>query len=395
MEETEKNRDTWKRKYNMTTQDWKNSYFKELIGGKKVSTEEKSKILSEIKDATIKNNNGFLKELSKDKFLKTYPDSIYLLKNYYDSLIFSHKHISGNKLKTYHYYNFGKNKTWEEVLTADRNAMLMIYAPYLNSLSNKELSNIAESFNISINDLNDTIIKYKKDFSDSEKDKKSLKASQKYDLEILEQIINDISINNLTEQELETKYKLNGETLNDYLEQLKEFDIKAYNQIIEKIKLNNEKYIIEMNDLIQILYKYIANGIELEDRKIPFTMLDYYCISNKNIQKISEYINNKDYAQSVKQFKSRIMQFIVTNKNVGPFESPESFAGKKISLIVKDNKVDFDEKTSSEIINILKDNDIPTNYQIVYTAARRYARGEEILPIKTNTKKNVKVRINK
>lgn len=392
MEEIEKMKETWKRKYNMTTQDWKSPYFKKIIGGIEVSFEEKTKILSEIKETIDKNNNGVLKELNKEKLLKTYPDSIYLLKEYYDSLMFAQKHIYGNKLKNYTYYNFGRNKTWEEVLTNDRNAMLMIYAPYLNSLSKKELTVIANNFNLTIEDLNDIIIKYKRDFSDSEKDKKSLKASQKYDLKILEQIINDITIENLTEQELETKYSINGETLNNYLEQLKKLDNKAYNQVIERINLNSEKYMIEMNNLIPILYNYIVNKVDIGERKVPFTMLDYYCIANKNLQKVSEYINNKNYAPSVKPFKNRIMQFITLNKDVGPFESPETFAKRKISLIVKNNKVDFDETTSSEIISILKDNNIPTNYQIVYEAARRYARGEEILPLKKQPK-DVKVRI--
>ena len=41
------------------------------------------------------------------------------------------------------------------------------------------------------------------------------------------------------------------------------------------------------------------------------------------------------------------------------------------------------------IINFLNENEIPPHHKIVYTAARRYARGEEILPLKKKNENQI------
>ena len=87
MKELEK----WQRKYNMTQREWDEPYFKELIGGIEVTAEEKKEAFLEIKGAIYSNKcKEKIVKIKKEIFLKTYPQSINLLTDYYDSLIEIH-----------------------------------------------------------------------------------------------------------------------------------------------------------------------------------------------------------------------------------------------------------------------------------------------------------------
>ena len=134
-----------------------------------------------------------------------------------------------------------------------------------------------------------------------------------------------------------------------------------------------------MEQIIPLLYYYIVNGIEINNKKKTFTMLDYYCLTTESPLNLKKYLDSR---KDKKQYRNRIIRFLEINKNVGQFESAETFAKKKIAFIINDKRVDFNVEKSSEIIEILKENKIPTSYKNVYIAAMRYASGEEILPIK-------------
>ena len=64
--------------------------FQSLIGGVAVTEEEKEKNLNVIKEAIIKNNQGEEPtKISNEIFAKSYPESLELVKEYYDSLYYT------------------------------------------------------------------------------------------------------------------------------------------------------------------------------------------------------------------------------------------------------------------------------------------------------------------
>ena len=363
----------------MDTTSWNRKYFSKLIGGIEASEEEKAQNIQLIKDAIIKNNNNEVTELKKEILLKSYPESINFLKDYYESLIHAHEHDSISKFKTYNHYSIKDRKTWREVLIKDRNAMLMIYAPYLTTLSVDQLLRYIKDFDMTLNQMVDILIEYKKYYSTEQQSRESQINDQKYDLNIIKQIINDVLVNGYKKVEIEKKYNLKSFAFDKYIEQIQVIDKEIYDQVKEKLKNNSEKFFFKMEQIIPLLYYYIVNGIEINNKKKTFTMLDYYCLTTESPLNLKKYLDSR---KDKKQYRNRIIRFLEINKNVGQFESAETFAKKKIAFIINDKRVDFNVEKSSEIIEILKENKIPTSYKNVYIAAMRYASGEEILPIK-------------
>ena len=368
----------WKYKYDMKKYEWNSEYFKNLVGGISTTTEEKQACIEAIKNAISKNKNGEVTELSKEIFLKSYPESINLLQEYYDSLIDSHKKSSHSQYQQFNQYFLANNKTWEEVLTHDRDTMLFIYSPYLASISPETLSNYAKKFGLNLKVLTDMIDKYKQTV---EKEPNQSSEDKSYDLKIVRQIANEILINNVTKLELIKKYNLSTYAIDKYIEKIKEIDKDAYQKVKEILKHNREKHIYQMNLLLPALFNLIAQGMQVGENKVPFTMLDFYSISGKNVQEVTDYIKSNQNKPEVQPYKNRILRFFNNERNVGPLVSAESMAKNGIAITYHDERHEFDEAFCEKIINYLKENNIPTNYSIVYTAARRFIRGEEVLPL--------------
>ena len=377
----EKKEDFWKRKYSMTENDWSSEWFQNIIGGKNVTEQEKEKNLKRIKKAIEENKKGEVKKINKDTFVNSYPDSIILLKEYYDSII-NALHKKGTKYRNYNYFDVGNNVTWEEVLIKDRNAMLMIYAPFLSRLTKDKQDRYARYFGLTYEDLSNMLKKHRNSIYSNKKNKTD---DKKKELEVLKTITKDISENHLTRQEVEEKYKIDTDTFTNYMTQLKKIDTKTYNTIINQLN-ENDTYKQEINDILKPLHDYIKDGIEVDDKKISFTMLDYYSLYKCNPKEITGYIHKNKDNTDVNQNRGRILGFFSKNKDVGLFQSPETFAKRKVSFIINGQKIDFDEEKSSEIINILKENSIPANFRIVYKAAERYATGQDLFPAQKSIK---------
>lgn len=378
-----KNIEKWQRKYNMTPKEWEEPYFKELIGGMKVTQKEKEKSLLEIEKATLKNFKGNITRIKKEDILKSYPNSINLLKLYYKSLIYAYNYTKGNKYQNYSYYDIGTNKTWEEILLMDRNTMLMIYTPYLERKSLKEREQYAKEFDISLQDINDMISRYRSIFPKRKKDKEA--NEQKRILIMAKKILKDIASNNCTKKELAEKYNVAETVIDECIESLKEIDNSSYNETKTKLIENEEKRKIELQNIISNIYDYIGNGIEYDGKRVAFTTLDYYSVYN-NTQELLDFINDNKENKEVQTKKNRVIRFLTSLKNIGLYMTPESFASKKIRIILKETETEFNQELSEKLINYLTKNGIPTNYEITYTAAKRYARGETILPLKEKVK---------
>ena len=167
---------------------------------------------------------------------------------------------------------------------------------------------------------------------------------------------------------------------------LKQIDIDGYNKVLERLQINSDNYYNEMREITLSIYDYIKNKIKTPEREIPFTMLDYYSIYNKNIDEITEFI--RKHQEEFKEKRGALIRFFTASKHLGSNVTAQDFANKKISFICKDNKIEFDEENSSILLELLGDN-IPKNYKIVYTAAQRYARGESIFPLRNITEENI------
>ncbi|MEE3343460.1 MAG: hypothetical protein VZS44_05170 [Bacilli bacterium] len=364
VQKIEKTFNNWKTCYNMNQDFWKLSFFKYMAGGIKVSEEEKNDCLRIINDAIENNKNGNIVELDKSLFAKSYPDSLYLIGSYYDSLLYACK-----KKKP--------NVNWQTTFNKDMFAMLMIYAPYLATLSLDEIGKCNKKLNINMKNMTELMINYKSLFLDKSKNFNT------DEVNIIKAIVYDILEKGCKKAKIIEKYGLNTYLFDDYIEKLKEIDIDSYNQVKKAFNDNMLSYFYFMKDFIQILYEYIVNGIIVKDKKVSFTMLDYYSLSNGlSSKEVIDFMNNNKYNPDIQPFRSRILQFFSKSKNVGLLESAKTFSDKSIVITSGGNTVEFDLEKSKEIIEYLNQNKIPANHSIVMAAASRYTRGDEILPFK-------------
>lgn len=358
-----------------------NNDFKKMIGGIPVNKEEKEINLAIIKEAINKNNNGIKTNIEREVFAKSYPESLNYVKEYYDSLL-NVSAINSTGWKNHRYTSKEKSlRLWKRKLEHEKKLTVMIYAPILIETDTK-LKEYVNIFGITLKDISNILNHYKiirseikitiKDFQED---------NSKY--EMAQIIANEVFNNNMKKDDICKKYKIGPQTFDNYIKLLKETDEKEYNKIIKKLKDNDDNYYQFLSILVEKIGNYINKGIEVEEEKIPFTMLDYYCITKIPPNKLLGYIKRVNFTSKEESInKSYLTHFLVKNKDVGPFVTTEKLINQGIVFIIKDKIIEIDEKISDEVLELLSKEQIPLNHRIVYSALQRYARGYPILPLK-------------
>ena len=360
-----------------------NNDFKKMIGGIPVNKEEKEINLAIIKEAIIKNNNGIKTNIEREVFAKSYPESLNYVKEYYDSLL-NVSAINSTGWKNHRYTSKEKSlRLWKRKLENEKKITIMIYAPILVE-SDSKLKEYVNTFGITLNDISNILNHYKLIESETNLRIKNLKDDNtKYKMAKI--IANEVFNNNMRKEDICKKYKIGTKAFDSYINLLKEIDEKEYNKLIIKLKDNDDNYYQFLSVLVEKLGNYINKGIEVREEKIPFTMLDYYCITKITPNKLLGYIKRVNFTSKEESInKSYLTHFLNKNKNVGPFVTTEKLINQGIVFIIKDKIIEIDENISDEVLELLSKEQIPLNHRIVYSAFQRYARGYPILPLKEN-----------
>lgn len=370
--------------------------FQSLIGGVSVTEEEKEKNLNAIKEAIIKNNQGEEPtKISNEIFAKSYPESLELVKEYYDSLYYTKvAHITvwdGQK-----YIN--KNKEAASYRTSIKRDMLDTLVIFAPELIGKEIIEIKRKFNISTNEVAALLNNYKKIMEHVKKIKDLGEKQEKY--HVAKTFYEEIVINGMTKQEFCNQYKISINSLDKHVELLKGIDERIYQEVKDTLGGNSTKRYYGLKELILEMGKYCKNKIQVDTPtgviEMPFTMLDYYSMTNSSPDKLIDFINNpRNFNLNINtndeiMYKNCIRKFLYANKNIGGFASKEFILKNHMAIGTSNNMVEMNEEICDELFDLFERERIPKYKKLIEKAFYRYALGKPILPLRLiETEKNL------
>ncbi|MBQ8681507.1 MAG: hypothetical protein IJ509_01165 [Bacilli bacterium] len=355
--------------------------FQSLIGGTKVSVEEKEKNLKKIKEAIIKNNQGDEPtKISNQTFAASYPESLDLVKDYYDSL-YNAKVVNIIVWDGRNYVN--KNKKIAEYRSRIRRNMvetLIIFAP---QLINKEITEIETMFGISAIEVASILNNYKKIISNVSKIEDLNKKQEKYRMAQI--IYEEIVINGLKKQEFCQKYNISSQSVDTHIEILKEINIKLYDEVKKVLGQNINKRYHSLRELTLKIGTYCKDKITVNTAngqiQMPFTLLDYYSITNYSPKIISEFINtpsnfnSNDKDEILKKNMARKM--LQTCIGANPYVSKEIILKNNMVAGRVGNIIEMNEEICDEIFALFEKEGIPKCKKAVEKAFQRYALGQQ------------------
>ena len=299
---------------------------KPLMGGIKVSEEEKENNLNKIKNAILNNNSqDKLIKINNETFAKSYPESMQLVKAYYDS-VYNNKiaNIVGWDGKTYinrprriAYYRAQINKSKLETI--------LIFTP---QLIDKEVLDIKSELGITSKEV-------------------------AYIFKIYKKMINQNNVSNA----LENNPIQEGYYLKDQI-------VKMGNYCQNKIPVNTPNGVIKMT----------------------FTILDYYTlIHNSPITTLDFIENSKLFSCNTKEeniCKNIVKKMLREYRSTEIYISKEQILKNRMAAGTVGHIVEMNEEICDEIFALLDEAKIPKSQEVVEKAFQRYALNQPILPIK-------------
>lgn len=369
-------------------------WFRECIGGIEV---EKS-----VKEETLDKINKVIDGVSKNDvtvrdFVITYPDSLYLVKKYFE--IYSPNiHLDGNYLpREYREKGCSNQQQYQKVLLEEKRKideskiiLLIIYGPILSRLkSEDEINKMLDilgidlvSFGRVINLYNVVISKDVKAIRDLEED---------YNDVIAGIVISSFLNNDVTKEEVCSKYGIGSILFSKYIDKYVSIHPELQKEIENKLRNNSRKKFFYINNLILMVANYIDNGIIIDSTRLPFTMLDYICLTSMNIDELVTYIKKlKDFDSKAQLLASRtLIKFYSGNRRLGKrITESETVLNQKNIFIINGNRVEPTKDDIEEIFNLFDENNIPKLDSLIYIALNRKARGNPILPLLNMEKEN-------
>lgn len=165
---------------------------------------------------------------------------------------------------------------------------------------------------------------------------------------------------------------------------------KNMTKLLECVKSNNEelykrfnKHVEEMNEIVvsklQILVKYLRNGIDTNGIIRPFSIIDYFILVGLNFRCLKAYsmlLDDVDDRILTAKFYSKYEKYVYSlntvQKNVANIDFSlkcldKSGNGENIITLTNEQKVN--------ILEYLKSKNIPLNDYTIYEAFRLYATG--------------------
>ncbi len=140
----------------------------------------------------------------------------------------------------------------------------------------------------------------------------------------------------------------------------------------------------ELNKLIEEVAKYIYNGIMVDDKKIFFSLIDYYSLTDIDIFYIYSIIakDNSKISNEQKMYRDIFMRFYnLEGCMYYIVKDPEEILLQKISFYVNKERREITREDVIEIFEILDAHNIPKYNKLVFTALNRKLNGLPVLPL--------------
>lgn len=238
-------------------------------------------------------------------------------------------------------------------------------------------------------------IKMYLEYKMEQKNKEIEELNKKENAEKLPRAIKLISIflndrNNISIEEYCKIKNTSIDTFNEYVEILKNNDSELYYLYLKKIELLQNQTLNNNLEKIKLIILYIKNGIEEYGQVRDFDIIDYFTIFDIKLDKIlkmaKDHFSKEDYIVLAK----------FVDKNISGIKNSAIFVNQvmKDKIVIRnENKAlrvfteeILEEETKKDIIDYLKEHNVPINIKTFNTALKRYKQG--ILNItKDKTKK--------
>ena len=370
-------------------------WFKEYVGGISCSEEEKTKSLKKINDVIKEKSESIVRVYD---FAATYPDSLYLVKAFFDTRL-SPSYYQGGSYAPSEYKELGfiNQDQYKRAMKEERQnlleaklTLLIIYGPILSEIKNiDEINKMLEILGIDIVSFGRVINWYnvcKSDYIDAIKDLDS-----NYSDIIADLIISDFINSGSTKEDICAKYNIGTGMFQTYVDNYVIKHRDKINIIKQQLKNNSTKRYYYTNDLILMISNYINNGIIFDSFKVPFTMLDYMCLTNMRIEDLISIIKKtNDFKTKEELYASKvILKFYIGNRRLGRvINDSEDILKQKNVFIINNIRIEPTKEDIEDILNLFDKHSIPKLDSLIYTAIDRKVHGYPILPLVENEKEN-------
>ena len=245
-------------------------------------------------------------------------------------------------------------------------ATLTLFTPIMVRDDVNELQN---TFNINLLDIKKAIENYKK--------QKSYEVKYS-DRDVAHLIYREI-IAEKTLEELCKKYKISEKAIHKFLsDNLKP---EEYRDVLDRLRFNSTKRFYAIKDTIQILFDLVPTGITTGDKIIPFTLLDYYSITNQKILTILEHVSQiKPNERETAIRKAKVKEFLQKNKLQGSMINREMAERGQETIVNKNGKFQLIDYYD-EIYETFKEHSIPNYHKLYSIALSRIANNLPVLPL--------------
>lgn len=138
-------------------------------------------------------------------------------------------------------------------------------------------------------------------------------------------------------------------------------------------------YIYNIANYIGSLLK---NGIEIGDKTISFTMLDYFCITDMNIYTMVGKLRKMDAKKIKYQYHSYLSYFAEKEGLlVREVDGIEEILNEHHAFIINNQKFEPTSDDINYIFDLFEKNRIPKYSKLIYIALHRMALNMPILPL--------------
>ncbi len=138
-------------------------------------------------------------------------------------------------------------------------------------------------------------------------------------------------------------------------------------------------YIYNIANYIGSLLK---NGIEIDDKTISFTMLDYFCITDMNIYTMVGKLRKMDAKKIKYQYHSYLSYFAEKEGLlVREVDGIEEILNEHHAFIINNERFEPTSDDINYIFDLFEKNRIPKYSKLIYIALHRMALNMPILPL--------------
>ena len=149
------------------------------------------------------------------------------------------------------------------------------------------------------------------------------------------------------------------------------------------------------NDYLKVMIDcgyYVANGIEIGDTVMPFTLIDYYNLANKELYDKVDHREMKRliYVYRIKnevrhEYLNRFIEFLEKEIVAGEeVNNPMEILNQKYAFVYNDKRYVPTYEDVNMIMNIFDIYGVPKYERLIYQALHRVARDFPIFPLLLN-----------